>query len=302
MLHRRLRCSALCLGALCLALMIYNPSVGQRDAEHPTDGDRRVAPVTVRALDTNPKAGVSPGSRQRRRALSGASLVIKKLELLEHTMMGHHAESAAAEIHRKPGAATHHGNAAAAAAAAPPAPGDVGAAFAPKVATAAFAFRPHMGSPNLTVFSDADVERLYALGCPLLDQGPSEADVEAMQQNRSLRFALLYSGQVCHGRGANVLHHPALMRDLWANHATYVHAPLTQWGTVALFGLFEEMSPAAITALTHTAAGPAQASGCNDFGAYANWTQLEFMPSARSVRHGEERRVEALKRFVGLAR
>ena len=268
--------------------------------------------VTVKApLDMNPKAGVGPGTRQRRRALGGASLVIKELEHLEAAMMGHHAESAAAEVHHKPGAVAQHGKAAAALT---PSPRDFGADGLIEAA-ADFTFHPHMGSSNLTVFSDADLERLYTLGCALLDQIPSEADVEARQQNRSLRFALLYSGQVCHGRGANVLHHPALMRDLWANHVAYVHAPLAQWGTVELFGLFEAMSPAAITALTHTTAGPAQAAGCNDFAAYANWTQLEFMPSeahsrspqraggpARSVRHGEERRVEALKRFVGLAK
>lgn len=273
------------------------------------DEDRQLGPVVD--FKNGPNSGVGLElSRASRRKLSRAPHMLKELGYLEKSIMGNRAESAAAAVFRKPNASAHHGTAARVL------DPSIIRSNASGAHTASFRARPQLGSSNLTIFSKSDHEDLYKLGCKLIDDVPSEDTIELKKQSRSLKFALLYSGQVCHGRAADVLHHPAMMRDLWANHVANVHAPLAQWGHVDLFGLFEEMSADAITALTHTSAGSAQAAGCNDFAPYANWTTLEFMPSEahinpkfmagtgqlRQVRHGEERRVESLKRFVGLAR
>jgi len=275
------------------------------------DEDRQLGPVVDFHLKNGPNSGVGLELiRASRRKLSRAPHMLKELGNLEKSIMGSRAESAAAAVVRKPNATAHHGTAARVLDPSILRPNASGAH------AASFQSRPQLGSSNLTIFSKSDHEDLYNLGCKLIDDVPSADTIEQKKQSRSLKFALLYSGQVCHGRGADVLHHPAMMRDLWANHAAHVHAPLAQWGRVDLFGLFEEMSEDAITALTHTSAGAAQAAGCNDFAPYANWTALEFMTSEahinpkimvgtgqlRQVRHGEERRVESLKRFVGLAR
>lgn len=272
-------------------------------------GELRLSSAVHRDLE----AGVDVESSAGRRRLSGTPHVLKELGYLEKSIMGSRAESAAAAVYHKSNATAHHGTAATTAALELYGEFRAGASNSQ---AASFKSRPQLGSPNLTTFTRADNEGLYQLGCKLINDVPSEASIEQKKQSGSLKFALLYSGQVCHGRGADVLHHPAMMQDLWANHVANVHAPLAQWGRVDLFGLFEEMSADAMQALTHTSATQAQADGCNDFSAYANWTKLEFMPSemhvhskfmlgtgqAKTVRHGEERRMESLKRFVGLAR
>lgn len=49
-----------------------------------------------------------------------------------------------------------------------------------------------------------------------------------------------------------------------------------------------------------------RANGCNNFIPLVNWTRIEFMTSeahkfrGKVVQHGEDRRIEALNRFIGL--
>jgi len=262
-----------CLHYLSRRVWLLTLVVGQSHADVSEEG-RQLGPVVDIDHENVPHSGVGLElSRVSRRKLSGAPHMLEELGYLEKSIMGSRAENAAAVVLRKPNATAHHSTAARALD-----PSDIRSKSS-GVHTASFKFRPQLGSSNLTTISKPDYEYLYNLGCKLIHDVPSEDTIEQKKQSRSLQFALLYSGQVCHGRGAHVLHHPAMMRDLWANHVANIHTPLAQWGQVDLFGLFEEISADA----THTSAGAAQAAGCNDFASYANWTQLEFMASEAHV-------------------
>lgn len=148
-----------------------------------------------------------------------------------------------------------------------------------------------------------DKERLKFLleqGCRQIGKVTIQTEIEAKKLNRAVRF-VLYSGRLCHGRGSSsALQDRVRMRDLWSNHEEMVHKPLAQWGGVQLFGLFEASLVGA----------------CYDISELMNWTRLEFMPSetpenpssqsdiffaaATTITRGEERREEALRRFIGL--
>ena len=159
---------------------------------------------------------------------------------------------------------------------------------------------------NITATDKKKLEAVMNVGCKYINDVPTAAEIEAKKAARNLLFAVIYSGQVCHGRGADVLWHPANMAKLWSNQVEMLHRPLGAWGTVHVFGIFEEAVPREGA----DAKEARKASGCNDFAGLANWTRLDFMPSeaavcrkcARLVSHGEERRAEGLYRFIGVER
>ena len=84
----------------------------------------------------------------------------------------------------------------------------------------------HNASAALTVIDRPALEEVLNYGCKTLDDVPSLEMLEAKKRARSLKFAVLYSGQVCHGRGAGVLWHPANMEKLWGNKDEFIHGPL----------------------------------------------------------------------------
>ena len=125
-----------------------------------------------------------------------------------------------------------------------------------------------MGASNLTAglttFDPVRLKILLQQGCRQIGKMTIQTEIEAKKLNRAVRFAVLYSGRLCHGRGSSsALKDRARMRDLWSNHEEMVHKPLAQWGGVQLFGLFEASLVGA----------------CNDISELMNWTRLEFMPS-----------------------
>mmetsp|Transcript_37836 Transcript_37836/g.84540 ORF Transcript_37836/g.84540 Transcript_37836/m.84540 type:complete len:212 (+) Transcript_37836:223-858(+) len=153
----------------------------------------------------------------------------------------------------------------------------------------------------------SELEALRKTGCELRKKPLSSHDIEARKRAKSLKFAVVYSGQVCHGRAADILWHPANMARLWSNQVRHLHEPLAQWGEVQVFGLFEEAAPP--PGKSPDSQEARKARGCNDFASLANWTRLDFMPSEqhvnrrqRAVAHGEQRRASALLRFLADAR
>ena len=145
---------------------------------------------------------------------------------------------------------------------------------------------------------------LLKIGCERLHSHPplTPEQVETRKAKKDFLFAIVYSGQVCHGPFRDEMSQPAHMEGLWRNQVKMLHDPLRQWGDVHLFGLFEEE---AIEKLGDNTAMTAQrAHGCNDITQLANWTKLEFMPSEASqgkkervVSHGEQRRAMAMAHF-----
>jgi hypothetical protein len=152
----------------------------------------------------------------------------------------------------------------------------------------------HSASLVNTTLEKSVRDGLFQAGSVEMANVPTPEDIEARKASRNLTFAVVYSGQVCHGRGADVLWHPANMEKLWRNQVEMLHDPLRTWGEVHVFGLFEEAAP------PQGKDSPQErnkAAGCNDFARLANWTGLEFMPSElgihrneRVVNHGEQRR------------
>jgi hypothetical protein len=176
--------------------------------------------------------------------------------------------------------------------------------------TLSLGFDSSLTSSNLTLNDRSTLEKLLQNGCQMINQpnknDDDDANIEKKKLNKALRFAVIYSGQVCHGRGALGLYDKDQMQIYWKNKNKYLHKPLQQWGSVDIFGLFEEMAIGSIAIGGKAAGTQERADGCNDFVHLVNWTRIEFMPSeahlkkGKIVAHGEERRIEALNRFIGI--
>lgn len=161
-----------------------------------------------------------------------------------------------------------------------------------------------VSSPNLTIHDDNMLKMMIDNGCKNIEAVIDANIIKEKKTKKAMKFAVIYSGQVCHGRGALVLYDAIQMNIYWANKNKYLHKPLESWGKVEIFGLFEEMVEGSI-AIGGKSGGKDKADGCNNFISLVDWTRVEFMSSEahlfrnKVIQHGEQRRIEALNRFIG---
>lgn len=159
---------------------------------------------------------------------------------------------------------------------------------------------------TLTEIDPTILKVLHETECKNIRETISNEVIEEKKLNKSLKFAVIYAGQVCHGKAALVLNDPNQMKLYWKNKNKYMHTPLQTWGKVDIFGLFEEMVAGAYVIGGKGVGTQEKADGCNDFISLVDWTRIEFMPPETTsgipkiFEHGEQRKTEALRRFVGV--
>ena len=125
-----------------------------------------------------------------------------------------------------------------------------------------------------------------APGCHFAKPARPHSVVVALLEARRLRFALVLSGQICHGKASTLLSRQAEEVELMlANKRKMIIDPLEKaWGAVDVFGFFEEDKSRRI---------------CNELSSFLPWKGLALSPVG-AYKHGEERRASAVRLFLGL--